>query len=733
MHVNFGVEMWNDWHDVSTETEQSYWRGDAEPYSSASSAMDADRAMQSTSKVPPYWAPALEHRGYPFRIWLTDVGMWSASTELAVELQAGAVAQRLGGVARNLVRQIPPHILRGGRNEVQPDGNVQHRTGLEVILRGLARRYGEADVEASIRAIVELLAFRRLPREPIDDALGRFEILKARAEELGDFAIGVGGLAWMLLTQLAVPKHMWPVLLFPNNGRLPSDAAAFAAMLEQIKTQCHMLEHTHAGPRTLEEGWHRPGETGHFWYEDASDDPFGVFREDDGAGYAGVGYSDPSEYWYRDDDDDSATEADPEEMTTAEELEYFGDFQGCTAEQLRGEYLFAKRRFRRFTGRAPRRFRGKGAPPRFGRRPEKGAGKKGKGMSSMGKIGGPSYMDVIGPSSLAGGKGKAGKRGAAKGGGNPRGADGQVMRCHECNSDQHLVRDCPHRRQKGKGNYAVYGSPAAEAALAGPMAGVMTGPSFLAIADAASEQAAAEADDLPYTVDMTSAPAEDGLMSWYADSDADTRTSSGRTGRQAWSDPVPSMPRTQATWFPWWREGAEGRAQTFLVRMQARDGEALLVDPGSPDNLVGDRWSARHERLCRDAGHHAAAYADIEPFTVGGVGRHAQVCRKRVRHPIALDGGESGTFEAPEIPDSDVPALLGLRALSEHRVLLDVANRRLYRVGPGGYKLQLSPGSTMNKLETATSGHLMLPCSEFDARRKGRPTVAFPSERQASD
>ena len=51
--------------------------------------------------------------------------------------------------------------------------------------------------------------------------------------------------------------------------------------------------------------------------------------------------------------------------------------------------------------------------------------------------------DIIGPASLAGGKGKGkgkGKFGARAG--NPRTKESHQMRCHGCNSDQHLVRDC---------------------------------------------------------------------------------------------------------------------------------------------------------------------------------------------------------------------------------------------------------------------------------------------------
>ena len=43
---------------------------------------------------------------------------------------------------------------------------------------------------------------------------------------------------------------------------------------------------------------------------------------------------------------------------------------------------------------------------------------------------------------LAGGKGKAG---------NPRDPSGAPLRCHGCNSDTHLIAQCPLRKGKGKG------------------------------------------------------------------------------------------------------------------------------------------------------------------------------------------------------------------------------------------------------------------------------------------
>eukprot|EP00972_Heterocapsa_arctica_P111126 16360339-Heterocapsa_arctica.AAC.1 len=93
--------------------------------------MNAEAAMNSTIKVPPYWHPSLERRGCPFRTWLVDIGIWASGTEVNVNAMASTVAQRLGGVPRNLARQIPPDILRQGQVEVDANGNQVQTTGLE--------------------------------------------------------------------------------------------------------------------------------------------------------------------------------------------------------------------------------------------------------------------------------------------------------------------------------------------------------------------------------------------------------------------------------------------------------------------------------------------------------------------------------------------------------------------------------------------------------------------------
>ena len=76
----------------------------------------------------------------------------------------------------------------------------------------------------------------------------------------------------------------------------------------------------------------------------------------------------------------------------------------------------------------------------------------------------------------------------------------------------------------------------------------------------------------------------------------------------------------------------------------------------------------------------------------------------------------------PTVPNSALPALLGLTAATERRVLIDTITQKVYMLGPGDYDIMkaLPPGSTCFQCEKAASGHLMLPCAEF-SRAAERP------------
>ena len=224
--------------------------------------LDAESAMQSITKVLPAWDPRLEKRGYAFRIRMLDVAMCRIGAEILENRQGAAVAQRLGGVVKVLAKHIPPANLRDGA-----DIKGQHFDDLGVLLRGLTRRSGGFQEETAHHAIAELLSFRRVGNESVDDALGRFETLHSTSTEAAGFDMGHGALSWMLLTAMEIPRPAWPLLLAPTGGTFPVNGGGFANLMLAIRRQGHIAEHTHAGPTTLDEGHRRPGGTGNYFWD----------------------------------------------------------------------------------------------------------------------------------------------------------------------------------------------------------------------------------------------------------------------------------------------------------------------------------------------------------------------------------------------------------------------------------------------------------------------------------
>ena len=236
-------------------------------------------------------------------------------------------------------------------------------------------------------------------------------------------------------------------------------------------------------------------------------------------------------------------------------------------------------------------------------------------------------------------------------------------------------------------------------------------------------------DDTWFVGNTTATVEEVDEGDWWTE-DVGTATGSTPTGVQmfAISDETPNsetIARTQPVvkgsklFFPSWkiedmRENKDG--ETFLVRtrMATAPGVALLVDPGSPENLCGDQWSTEMQNAALAANRPPIKYSDLaRPLEVGGIGSGTQSAYQSGQHCIGLADGTDAIFESPILPKSGTPALLGQKSLKKMRCLLDCFNNKLYRVGPGGYKIQLSPGSVIYPLEESHAGHLMLPCSRF--------------------
>jgi hypothetical protein len=162
---------------------------------------------------------------------------------------------------------------------------------------------------------------------------------------------------------------------------------------------------------------------------------------------------------------------------------------------------------------------------------------------------------------------------------------------------------------------------------------------------------------------------------------------------------------------------------TYHALTRLADGRpALLVDPGSVGNLCGETWARSVSAAAKKVGRVATYNKRPRALHVQGVGNGSQKCEYDLTMPISLRtvyGSKvtPGRFVTPMIPGSDVPGLLGLISLTANRAILDCTTKQLHLCGPGDYDLSkvLPPGADSLQLEVSPSGHLVLPCCDYEA------------------
>ena len=120
-------------------------------------------------------------------------------------------------------------------------------------------------------------------------------------------------------------------------------------------------------------------------------------------------------------------------------------------------------------------------------------------------------------------------------------------------------------------------------------------------------------------------------------------------------------------------------------------------------------------------GRRPEQYRRERPLDVSGIGNGSQKCTHTCKIPLAIRRSDGticrATFDTPTIPPSQVPALLGLDSLRTSRAIMDLNTLRLHMCGPGDYKLEeiLPPGTEHIQCVLAPSGHMVVPCGEYDA------------------
>ena len=169
-----------------------------------------------------------------------------------------------------------------------------------------------------------------------------------------------------------------------------------------------------------------------------------------------------------------------------------------------------------------------------------------------------------------------------------------------------------------------------------------------------------------------------------------------------------------------WGECDESGEPTYHARIRLADGRpSIVIDPGSVSNLCGDEWAREVATVAAQHGQTPTYEKRQQPLKVSGVGNGTQECHFDCSLPVALrqtDNGQvGGHLTIPAVHRSKLPGLLGLTTLKKNRAILDLNTLKLYFCGPGHYDLcgQLPKGTESFQLEAAPSGHLVLPCSEF--------------------
>ena len=690
-----------------------------------------DINLQAASgKIPPSWSPERD-RQYSFRQYTQDLGLWVASTDVDPARIGPMVALRLGGSAKIIAREMDTNSLVNGALVPDPGGamvwDAQQQmqvplivaiTGLEVLLKQLRRRYAPLEQEVQIGTISDMFHFRRWQSEGTDEVIARYDLVMHRAEQDGGVQINEPIRAWMLLSALGVPRDKWITLLAPTQGALPNNQQQYNAFVQYLRRTGHL--HEHQTNKTLQVPYFAVETDSQQAYWNTQPHTFTAPT---------IPYSDEQLYgqWSEDgeeEQDSSGWSNDEEEVDNSDIANMTVNNAG---EHLYLEYRAHKRKFRHFT-KHPKRFGGKGF-----RRSGKGKGKgKGKRLFFQDHEGAwQSYEDEAESEQAyafgKGGKGKGGKRR-----GNPVGPDGKVMTCSECGSEEHFVRFCPRAKGKGGGKGKGKGpnipapAPGYHAHWSSSSSG-MPGPSSQGnyLLGATVTQPLLQ---LTNCIEYADGSVEElGLDQHELATFLAQVPEVPKPKRQVRQPNPQPFPKNMPRFFNFFVQIVQSYVQfsndaAYHTSVRLASGaESLLVDCGAVTNMMGDCIAQRIEQAGKQAGQ-GSSWTDIPVISVEGVGAHASEVSKKCTLPICLSDGQSGNFTAiVQTPNSELPALMGLTTLESHKAIIDTANRRLIFPGEGGCKFVLSPGSRVYKLEKAKSGHLMLPCCEWNTQKSQKP------------
>ncbi len=170
------------------------------------------------------------------------------------------------------------------------------------------------------------------------------------------------------------------------------------------------------------------------------------------------------------------------------------------------------------------------------------------------------------------------------------------------------------------------------------------------------------------------------------------------------------------------QEPAHGHSPQVLLSSPQAYGEGLLVDTGAVNNMMGSSWLSRYMKTHEHRGRHYGNVEaqDIIPRTVGGVGKESPTISQNITLPVHIPGWGADWFSGDLIPDSNVPALMGMDTMTRWNCILDLRPGRMHMYtsdDPSDLNIQTkNNGSGIQKLQMQRTrgGHLILPCTAFE-------------------
>ena len=132
-----------------------------------------------------------------------------------------------------------------------------------------------------------------------------------------------------------------------------------------------------------------------------------------------------------------------------------------------------------------------------------------------------------------------------------------------------------------------------------------------------------------------------------------------------------------------------------------------MLDIGSYGNLAGDLWIRQQAKTALSFNRLPKEVQRDRPLNVSGVGNGSQKCTHDVHLPLAFlttKRVSKAIFRTPCVPNSELPALLGLQSIKNARGIIDTNTNMLYMVGQGDYDLarMLPPGTEAPKADAQT-------------------------------